>query len=254
MYDHVNHGRFGEAKTSWSSLKNNVIKFYGIKGKDYKTFNECFKNGDWYLSRISIDLNKNRMQDILRQISLFMKGKTKEFETGDKNAIFSHMKELYGDLIENYRIIFSRVAKMEYAKECRAYADIIGDDLMELRDMESAFNKLGDHNIYVRYNAIRRQIGQCESVLPRLSEAWRTAQVKSMFQQRFGDLFQMIEDLLAPVQEQDFAPLEEKIIKMWDKKKTISDIASELSLNANLLAVHIEKMIADKKITKRETT
>lgn len=233
-------------------MKNNVIKFYGIKGKDYRHFDECFRHGDWYLTRMSVDLNKNRMQDVLREISMLMKGKTKEFERGDKGAVYSHLKELYGDLIENYRIIFSRVAKQEYAKECRAYADIIGDDLMELRDMETAFNKLGDHNIYVRYNLIRRQVGQCEAILPRLSEAWRTAQVKSTFQQRFGDLFGLIEDLLAPVQEQDFAPHEEKIIKLWNKSKSVNDIATELGLNANLLAVHIEKMITDKKIVKKE--
>jgi|APFre7841882654_1041346.scaffolds.fasta_scaffold00775_17 hypothetical protein len=243
---------FGEAKASWNSLKNNVIKFYGIKGKDYKSFEECFRNGEWYLSRMSVDLNKTRMQDILREISMLMKGKTKEFESGDKGAVFGHLKELYEDMIENYRIIFSRVAKHEYVKECRAYADILGDDLMELRDMEVAFNKLGNHSIYIKYNAIRRQVGQCESILPRLGEAFRTAQVKSMFQQRFGDLFALIEDLLAPVQEQDFAPHEEKIKKMWEKNKSINEIATELGLNANLLAVYIEKMITDKKITKKE--
>ena len=236
----------------WGSLKNNIIKFYGIKGFDYKTFEEDFRNGDWYLSRSPINLNKTRMQELLRKVSLLMRGKTKEYEAGSKQAILNHVNELYADLIENYRIIFARVSKMEYAKECRAYADIIGDDLMELRNMEPDFNKLNDYELYKRYNMIRRQIGKCESVLPRLNEAFRTSQVKSNFQERFSELFQLLEDLMSPVQEYDFASYNEDIVKLWKDGKTIPEIAKALTLNPNTLAVHIEQLIEKKSITRRD--
>jgi len=242
MYDFVNHGKFNDSAQTWKNLKNHIVKFYGIKGADYETFKKCFADGDWYLSRVPIDLNKNRMQEILRKMSLLIKGKTDKFESGDKKTVLAYMKELYTDLLENYRIIFSRVAKMEYAKECRAYADVMGDELMELRDMEPAFAKLNDYNIYLKYNIVRRQIGQCESVLPRLVEAFRTAQVKSQFQREFGILFQGIEDLLSPVQMYDFASHEEEIIKLWSQGKTIPEIATSMTVDANALAVYMHSM------------
>jgi hypothetical protein len=245
----VNKGKFSEARLTWLQLKNNIIKFHGLKGIDYKPYEEAFSKGDWLLSRTPIDFNRIRMQENLRNISLLIKGKTKEIIEGNKDAILARVKEIYHTIIENYRYIFSRVAKREYVKECRVFVDVIGDDLMELRDMEQYFSKLNDHNLYVKYNSVRKQVGVCEAILPRLVEAFRTAQVKGQFHRDFAVLFEKIEDLLVPLTDVDISAREEEIIKLWSSGKTIPEIAKEINIDVNALAVYMKGM-DEKKLKK----
>ena len=38
LYDFVGNGAFIRGETEWNTLKRNIIKFYGSKGREYKAF------------------------------------------------------------------------------------------------------------------------------------------------------------------------------------------------------------------------
>lgn len=242
LYDFVGDGNFVKGKNEWRLLKRNIIKYYGAKGREYESFIGFFDDGDYLLTRVSIDENQNRMYTVLLGIARMIQGGGEAYVKGEREGILARTKEIYTDLLENYRLISVKAPTNEKVRrECIALSNIMADALMELRNIERAYDQLGDYKLYVKYNAVRRQIGKCESVLPRLIDAFRTAQVKQNFQKEFGTLFERLEDLLTPVQEVNLKDYEDEIIRLFGDGKTLREIAGELNVNVNALAIYMEE-------------
>jgi len=241
MYDLVGEGNFSNARNQWLLLKRDVIKFYGIKGREYKDFKNHFRHCDYILTRTPIDANKERVFEILMEMSRLIKTGGMKHD-GTKDALLAQVKEIYTDLIESYRLLMTKVHNTEKERgRTVGLSNIIGDGLMELRDLEPPFRKLGDHNVYKKYNTVRMKIGSAESILPRIVDSFRSSQVKQKFQAEFGELFKAIEDLLAPVQEKNLKDYEEIITKLFGQGKTFAEIAEEIGVDVNVLTTYIEE-------------
>lgn len=241
VYDFVGDGNFDNGETEWNMLKQNIIKFYGSKGREHEVFDDCFNDGNWILSRVVTDENKRRMYEVLLKIAQLLQGGGEAYREGKREGIFARTQDIYTDLLENYRIFAIKNPTNEKVRlECIALSNIMGDALMELRNIEKDYDKLGDHKLYAKYNAVRRQIGKCEGVLPRIIDAFRSSQVKNNIQKEFSILFERLEDLLSPVQEVNLKDYEDKIIQLFSEGKTLDEIASVLNVPVNTLAIYIQ--------------
>jgi len=243
LYDLVGIERFDKALKEWKELKKNIIRYYGVRGTGHSEFIEIFYDGDYILTRVPVDENKNRLFELFRRIGAMVKeGGFKFQEDSSKGALFARLNEIYSDIVEAYRIIMITMPNTDKGRAtCVSLANLIGDELTELRNMERKFQRLGDQTVYKLYNQVRQNVGRCEAILPRILDSWRSANVKNKFQSDFAELFSSIEDLMSPVKEKDLKDYEDKILQMLKEGATFDEIAKELAVDVNTLAVHIKE-------------
>jgi len=254
MYDCIGSADFHHVDRACEIFNLDIVKYYGLHGKTYDSFKQFFYDGDYILTRVSVQSNQERFYEMLYKMSILIKsgGFTVEVGTDARVQLLAKMKELYTDILESYRLLSVKSPHTDRVKEeCIVLTDVIGDSLMELRDLEPDFNKLGDYNLYSKYNVVRKQIGKCESSIPRIVDAFRTQAVKQKIEKEFGELFSAIEDVLAPVQEKNLKDYEDKILKLFGEGKTIEEIAKELNVNPNTLAIYMNEHMDAEKLGKK---
>ena len=216
-----------------------------MKGREYSEFYKIFAEGDWVLSRVFIEANKIRFYDILKRLASLISTGGRVFPTNSRDKLMSQVKEIYLDIMDTYRLLSTFTPHSEKEKqECLRLSDALSEYLLDLRNLELSFRKLNNYMIYSRYNRVMKQVGRCESVAPRIIDAFRTTQVKQKFEKEFGELFSRIDDLLSPVSEKNLIDYEDKIIKLFSEGKTLEEVAKAINVNVKDLSDYINQYMS----------
>lgn len=241
LFDLVSQKRFDKAKERWRTLKQNTVKYYGSRGRNYNRFLTIFKKGDYILSRRPVEANVERMHSLLFDFSKAMRGVNINRDMDPKSLVKQKTREIYREMLEDYRGIFSLSTARKSSEDLiYSHIDSLGESLMQLRDLQDEIENLNDIELIVRYNRIRRQIGACDSILPRIAESFRMSSVKNSFQKEFKKLFSLIEDFMFPVKTASLYGNEDEILEMIKDGKSIQEIADEFDVTANEMSVFIE--------------
>jgi len=172
-------GDYGSAKNASDKLLDNLMKYYNSRGVDANHFYELFEDLNYGLlyntnNHFKRELVHNSLREIIKKI-----------KSSTDNPL-DRLKEIYGDI----RHLLGDIDKKN--------ATEIIDCFDEMAELKPEIEALGG-TVYNYYAIMMQKVGDCAATIRRVSNMVKPNDtVFTQIENKFSNLFQSIEKVLAP--------------------------------------------------------